>query len=169
MRHCAGGWGQCVIVSFCYSLLLSLFLQFSLHLSCFLYSSVRSSRGCSPLGVSPLWCELSTVPQGSPCPGIGHLWPQSLGVVLAPAVVDHPALQSLRAISPPAQSVSSQECISSGVSNNASFHKSSPVPPTPNDYHPFLHAFEQRHHVLLWLIFWHVVGVFMSVPTHHSN
>lgn len=130
-----------VMVSFSSSLLLSLFLQFSLLLTCFLYSSVGSYRACNPLGVSPLWCELPTaaVSQGSPCLGIGHLWLKSLRRVLTPAWVTHncspsePYLLQHRT-SPP---------------KSASPVVSPTMLPTPNVYHLFLCAFEQRHHVLL--------------------
>jgi len=32
----------------------------------------------------------------------------------------------------------------------------------PSSYHPFLNMFSQRHHRLLWLKFWWVVGLFVS-------
>lgn len=139
----AGGWGQHIMVSFCYCLLLSLSLQFSSLLVC------STLVWFLPGAAIPWECPHSGVsyPQlpVSPRPGIGHPWPQCFEGLLASAWVRSPTAavpQSREALReyPPAQSISSQECISSSISNNAPFHKSSHVPPSSNDYHPFLHA-----------------------------
>jgi len=152
--------------SFFLLLLVSESLPPLLLASCFLCSGMGSSRGRSPLRVSPLWCTLpaAAVLQGSPCPGTGRMWPQSLGGVLAPAWVTHGCSPSelylfQHGVSPPKSA--------SSVMSPTIFLSTSPVlcllslTTTTLSYKPLSRGTMCSSDCL---IFWHVVGVSANPP-----